>query len=131
MVKDFYKFAAVILLLVCLPIQGLASVIMPVCQSATTHSSITVSQEVVTHSGLHCDMLANHANHNQYAGHHGSQRLPCDHCVACMAGATLILPTMPEMHSLQLANVLYSQVVTTEYQTVSSQLFHPPRSTSA
>ncbi len=105
-------------MLICLPLQGMASVAMPNCQMHDPHQ-IKVSVDMSAMDDMsHCD-------------HHDSTKpaknVACDKCLPCHLSVAQAI--IPFDISLEFSGALpmYSTEIAEVPDTVPTSLFHPPR----
>ena len=117
------KFIRLILLfamLICLPLQGLASVIMPACQM---HSSKMEMHLDTTDGDMsHCSM---------HKSDSAPKTTPCDKCNYCYLGAAqaIIILNIP-IHMDGIAP-MFTSLTTVISDPIPTSFFHPPRLTLA
>jgi hypothetical protein len=129
--KRIAKLIAVFVLVVCLPLEGLAAVAMPACDAhcGTTHA---MDMKADAASGMtdmsHCSQaMSHHCNMG-----HKSDKSSCNHCNACSLSAAQVVPSyaLPFVAVIS-TNALPSGLDITKPTSVSTSLFRPPITTSA
>ena len=115
------RLITLFVILVCLPLQGLAAVTMPSCQMHDSKVEMHVNAD---HSDdmSHCD----HHNTDQ-----PTKKAPCDKCFAChLSVAQAIIPFNISVE-FSGASPMFASQMAEILDTVPSSLFHPPRLTFA
>lgn len=112
-----------ILLLVSLPLQGVAAVAMPLCMAMDSASQAMVMAQDASHDtmGEACE----HAQPAQKATHESGHQ--CDKCFVCYLAVTQAMtPFILDVASYG-SDAMLPSVIDKIYQTVSLPPFHPPR----
>lgn len=122
MKTNLIKFITLFIMLVCLPLEGMAAVAMPNCQMHDPHQ-MTVNADMDNMDDMaHCD-------HHDTAK--PAKNVACDKCLSChLSVAQAIIPfNIPLEFSGALP--MYCTEITEVPDTAPPSLFHPPRQTFA
>lgn len=115
------RLIALYVVLICLPLQGLAAVTMPSCQKHSSKVEMHVDVE-------HYDDMS-HCDHQD--ADHSTKKTPCDKCLNCHLGAAqaIILFNVP----VELSGVapMFTRLIAEIPDLATPSLFHPPRLTFA
>lgn len=115
------RLIVLVLMLLCLPLNGLAALTMPACAAHDQASAVSAAAG---------DRMAMH-DCEHHAGKQQSGKTPCDKCLSChmLSAQAIPLPAfaVPELHAV----TRYSVVSAEKPQPFSSSLFRPPIATGA
>ncbi len=127
------RLITLIVLLICLPLQGVAAVVMPACQS---HGQSTEMHANVAHVQASDDCNHHSVNNSVDCDHpHDkapqSKKSPCDKCFSCYLSATQAVS--PQLLSIDAFGVAVKVAASLAGMSdaLPSPLYHPPRSTFA
>lgn len=123
--SKFSRLIATFAILICLPLQGLAAVTMPACQS---HEQ---TMEMHVDSGQMASM--DHCEHSikPHDMQHSDKKAPCDKCFSCFLSSTQAI--IPFNFSVEMNNhhAMYSGMFSDIPDSVLSSVYRPPRLTLA
>jgi hypothetical protein len=119
------KFITLFIMLVCLPLEGMAAVAMPNCHMHDPHQ-MAVGADMGNMDDM--DDMA-HCDHHDTAK--PAKNVTCDKCLSChLSVAQAIIPfNIPLEFSGALS--MYATEITEVPDTAPPSLFHPPRQTFA
>lgn len=105
-------------MLICLPLEGIAAVVMPNCQMQDTH------QVTIGASMSNIDDMT-HCHHHDAAK--STKNVTCDKCLPChLSIAQAIIPFTPPLE-ISGALPMHSNEITEVPDNIPPSLFHPPR----
>jgi hypothetical protein len=127
------RLITLLAILVCLPLQGLAAVAMPACQ---THG-----QQMAMHADADRAQASDDCDHDDvkrsvdcdhhHDKTHQSKSSPCDKCFSCYLSATqAVLPQLLAVDAIGVA-VKIAAPQSGMSDALPSSLYHPPRTTFA
>lgn len=115
------KKIIILIMLICLPIEGMAAVAMPNCQMHDPHQMVSTDMSNMDDM-THCD-------------HHDSTKsaknVTCDKCLPCHLSVAQAITPLNTPLEFSGALPMYSSEVTEVPDNVPPSLFHPPRQTFA
>lgn len=121
MYSKLSRFITLFAILVCLPLQGLATVTMPSCPA---HGQKTE---------MHVDVIK--AGDMSHCEHHDSDRqsknAPCDKCFACYLSVAQAIMPFSIVVELNGVSPMVATLQSGMPDSLPASLFHPPRSTFA
>ena len=130
------QFLLSVLLIICIPLQGLAAASMPACQHMAAMLKAQAATEMdMSHMTMPADqdMTMDMADCEQ---HHSPEPTPqhggdCHKCYFCLIGVTAwLMPQIPNISIAQTQSLHSSQTVLLN-QTTNSPPYHPPKILSA
>jgi hypothetical protein len=129
--KRFAKFIAVFALVICLPLEGLAAVTMPVCDApcGASHAMTMQADDANGMAGMsHCNQaMSHHCNMG-----HKSDKSTCNQCNACsLSAAHAVLDYALPSVTVISSDAVLSGLEITKPTAVSTSLFRPPITISA
>lgn len=119
------KLILLLVLTICLPLQGLAAISMASCQAHDTQLEMQINANA-TDNMDHCK------NHRQNdSDHHSSKKSSCDKCITCYLSVAQAIIPFHASFDLGATNATFTTVVLAKLNPVPSPHFHPPRTTLA
>lgn len=119
------KLIILLVLTICLPLQGLAAASMASCQ---THAA-KVAAPINSSASDNMDHCKNHSKN--YSDHHSSKKTSCDKCITCYLSVAQAIIPFHVSFDLSTTNATVTTVVLAKINPVPSPHFHPPRTTLA
>ncbi len=120
-------------ILICLPIQGMAAVVMPACQ---THGQKLEMHTIINESDANSDFvhhqvqLSSNCDQHHTDGHQ-TKSSPCDKCFFCYLSTTqAVIPLIISIDVIS-AVIIAAAPSAVVPDAISVSLYHPPRSTPA
>jgi hypothetical protein len=105
-------------MLICLPLEGLASVTIPSCQMHTSKMQMTTAQEDMTHCGMHKSDIA-------------PKSTPCDKCTYCFLNAAQAIIMLNHPIYMDGISPMFTSLTAVISDPIPTSFFHPPRLTLA
>ncbi|MFA6178048.1 MAG: hypothetical protein WC696_00375 [Candidatus Methylopumilus sp.] len=120
------RLITIFVIILCLPLQGLAAIAMPACQVHGQKMDIHVDSDQMT-SMAHCD----HSSKHQHDGSHSDKKAPCNKCFSCyLSGTQAITPYIFSMELIS-SHALYFRMTYDIPDSTLTSVYRPPRLTMA
>lgn len=125
--RKLLKLMVAVLLVLCLPLQGVAGVTMPACAE---HEPVSIQMNA-DHAamGSHCEHMKMAMEKTAKKAH--DHKMSHDKCAACYISVAQALMPKVTVALPALASTAYPTMSLSNYQTRLSTPYYPPRSTSA
>jgi hypothetical protein len=115
----FIRLILLFTILICLPLEGLASVTMPSCQMHGSKTDMQMdSMSDMTHCGMHKSDMA-------------PKSTPCDKCTYCFLGAAQAIIMLSIPIHMDGISPMFTNLTTVFSDPIPTSFFHPPRLTLA
>lgn len=127
------RFVTTFSILICLPIQGMAAVVMPACQA---HEQKLEMHTIVNESDANSDFVHHQAESSSncdqhHTDDHQAKSSPCDKCFFCYLSITqAVIPLIISIDVIS-AVIIAAAPSAVAPDAISVSLYHPPRSISA
>lgn len=133
MQSKLLRLITLLAILVCLPLQGLAAVVMPACQA---HGKMTEMHAGASHVQASDDCDHHSVKNSVDCDHHHdnapqSKKSPCDKCFSCYLSATQAVFSQLLVVDALGVTVRVAAPLSDMSDALPSSLYHPPRSTFA
>jgi len=133
MQSKLLRLITLLAILICLPLQGLAAVVMPACEA---HGQMTEMSSGVGQAQAPDDCDHHSVTNAEDCDHHHNQaphskNSPCDKCFSCYLSATQAVFTQLLAVDALGVTVMVAAPLDDMSDALPSPLYHPPRFTFA